>query len=361
MILGLLLAAGGLALLYFMPGGYDYIVSAPAFSAEATVEETLERLDRVMELPWAASLKLQHAEITAGPGKEGVTATLYAVSEGYFDFAHETLAEGRLLNGEDQRARAARALVNRKGAESLFNGRDAVGETLQIGDLRLEVAGVLAGGWRPGEADEVLIYVPITLADAGKPVFQALEIKTGARGSEEKAMAAAALKNWNAGGTVQDAERTRAAALMPLWLIGMAAGLHLLIRGAGGIRSLGRSARAQVRNDLESQYASRVAPKAVLRFLPVAGAAVLWAAFAWGVLWLLVQPLYIFTDWIPESPLDPQSVWLCAVNLMKNAAAAAVFRNRGAGIADAAAGLIRAGCLVFLAGAVTWGRAKKRQ
>ena len=357
MILGLLLAAGGAALLLSVPDGFDYILPAPAFSAESPAEEQLARLAPLMEVPWAAALRQQQAPVSPGEGgKQSVTATIYAVSEGFFDISHETLAEGRLLNRTDMESGTVRALVNRAGAERLFTGGSAMEKRITADSLTLEIVGITEGGFRPGEADEILIYIPITAADTGTLPFRTMEIRTRPAGREEKAVTAATLQAWSPGGTVQDAGRTRLAALMPLWLIACAFGFYALRMLWRRLRAAAVRQRDRIREDLREQYASRVAPKAALRVLLILLLLAAWLGAAWLLLSLFVRPLYTFTDWIPDSPADPASVAACVRNLLMSSAFSAAYLNCTASALKAASFLICAGSLAFLAGLVPFRR-----
>ena len=360
-ILGVLLAAAGAASLLLVQDGFDYVIPAPEISAESPLESTLDRLNKAMEIPWAAALRQQGVQVSSSSGgRQEVTATLYAVSEGFFDLFHETLLEGRLLSRADLESGSLRALISRKGAETLFPGGTALGKTVTAEGQAMEIVGVLAGGFVPGEADEALVYVPVTAAGRGSFHFRTMEIKTRPSGPEEKAQTAAVLKKWQPGGTLQDTARSRLAALMPLWLIACACGFFLLRYLFGGLRTLVLRERDRIREELRGAYASRVALKAVPRCLLLLIPAACWAAAVWGLLSLAVMPLYTFTDWIPESPADPASVIACARNLLAASASSAVFKNRSSAALEASAALIRAGSLVLLAGLVPFRRRKAK-
>ena len=178
-ILGVLITAAGVLSFLLVPDGFDYVVPAPEISGETPVEETLDKLKNTMEAPWAASLRQQRVPVSsASGGRQNASATVYAVSEGFFDIFHETLAEGQLLNRVDLESETIRALVNSKGAQTLFAGGSALGKNISAEGQTLEIVGILDGGFIPGETDEVLLYIPITAANKGTFHFQTLEIKT---------------------------------------------------------------------------------------------------------------------------------------------------------------------------------------
>lgn len=356
-IIGTLLAAAGTFLLYSTPEGFDYILPAPEFSEEDPVQNELDKLENILEVPWTAALRQQHATISQSTtGKDSATATLYAVSEGYFDLVHETLSEGRLLNRNDMTGGTVRALINQKGAERLFTGGDALGKTIVVESLSLEIAGILKGGLKAGESDEILVWLPITAADTGALHFQTMEIKTRVTGKEQKALTAAVLKNRNAGGTLQDGGRMRIAAMMPLWLIACITGVFLLRFGFRKLRFLAKHLRARIREELQGQYASKVSLRAMPHILLFVLLCAIWLCAGWLLLRLIVMPFYTFTDWIPESPADPASILSCIRNLMITAASSAVYKSRAASATETASALIRAGCFVCMIGLVPFRR-----
>ena len=358
-ILGFLLTVAGAFSLLFVQNGYDYIIPAPEISAEMPVSSILDKLNSKMDVPWAASLRQQGVPVYSSSGsKQNSTATLYAVSEGFFDLFHETLSEGRLLNRVDLENDTIRALINRKGAESLFAGGNVLGKSITAEGQTIEIVGILEGGFVPGEADEILVYIPITAANKGSFHFRTLEIKTLPSRNEEKAQIAASLKNWQPGGTIQDTVRSRLAALMPLWLIACAAGFFLLRILFSRLTGLVLRQRDRIKEALQEQYASRVALKAFPRCLLLLLMFACWLFAVWMLLSLIVMPLYTFTDWIPSSPADPASVIACVKNLLTASASSAVYKNRAAASLEASACLIRAGSLILLVGLIPFRRRK---
>ncbi len=353
--LGLLVAGAGFALLFSVPAECGYVTAAPAFSQDATVETELTKLGEALEGIWTLSLRTQGAEVSSERG--GVqSATIYAVGDGYFDLCHETLEEGRLLNETD--AGEAAAMINRKGAETLLPGVNPLGQRLRIGESSVEIVGVTAGGLRLGETEETLVFVPLTMANTGKLSPQTMEIRSGAPGREEKILFAAAIRKLYPGGTLHDDARLRLGAMMPLWLIGgvlCCAALTILLQKIG---SLTRQERDRLRGNLEEKYFSQLAPGAIGRGFLLFALFAVWIGAAWLVLRGAVYPLYTFTDWIPESPVDPASVWKTVKSLLTGAAVSAEYQTRAAGATAICAALIRAGSLMLLAGLILARRRK---
>ena len=102
MILGAaLILAGAVMTLRLRTGLFEYVVPAPAGESAADRLEEVSGL--LSDYEWSAAVRTQ--EVNASRGGSGTAVTLYAVSEGWFDLHHETLAEGRVISGEDIRNR----------------------------------------------------------------------------------------------------------------------------------------------------------------------------------------------------------------------------------------------------------------
>ena len=74
-----------------------------------------------------------------------------------------TLGEGRLLNEEDEMARARVAVIGSDAKLKLFSGQYALGQYIRIDGISFHVVGILAAHMQEGD-DSVnkLIYVPFT-------------------------------------------------------------------------------------------------------------------------------------------------------------------------------------------------------
>ena len=92
-----------------------------------------------------------------------MTATLYAVGEGYFDVMHETLTDGRFVSGTDVARADSIIVIDEKTALTLFPGLEPVGQELTLGGVSYR-SRRHPGGRRHGEADAQRAYIPITAA-----------------------------------------------------------------------------------------------------------------------------------------------------------------------------------------------------
>lgn len=87
---------------------------------------------------------------------------IHPVTSSYFSTLHARVAAGRDFRRSDETPGSAAAIVNRETAEALFGGTDVVGRTLELGDDRLEVVGVVDGVHHWGLSQDIgeAIYVP---------------------------------------------------------------------------------------------------------------------------------------------------------------------------------------------------------
>ena len=351
MILGLIASAAGVVMLFFLPGGCDYVLPAPSFSLDTPVANTLSILSEELMIPWSADLRQQDAQVSSAR-ISGQPTTVYGVSEGFFDNVHVTLQKGRLLNLGDFSATSRVAMINRKGAETLFPGLEPLGQTIWLGSTPLEIVGVTAGSFQWGEAQDLLLYVPMTLANSRVLLPQTMEIRIVSNSAEIRSQFASVVRTLLPGGTLLDHSRLRLAALMPLWLIGCVIGFCVLKAWMHVFRRLAVTLYRQTKGEQQTCYVTQLLPRIAARSLLALILLGLWLGAAYLLLKLIAYPLYTFTDWIPESPVDPASVLAAARNLLTAGAVSAVYKTRTAVAAEFCAVLIRAGCLLFLCGLI---------
>lgn len=354
MILGLaLIVTGTAAALGQRTNLFEYAAPAPAPSGDTTARTRLEELGGLIpEYEWCAALRTQNAEASTAAGAR-MTVTLYAVSEGYFDLHHETPESGRLLTPDDIRSGRAAAVINQSCARELFPGADAVGQTLTYNGREMTVAGVTKSGFRPGETTDAVVWIPMAQADTGnrqETAAPTLEIRAAAPTQAQSAGLKNILGQWLPGGTAWEYGRLRMTVLMPLWLIGAAAGLQalkrLIILAIGKGKELYRGLRERLKNRYPGQMKARLAGAGLLAI--AAGAAL--AGLAYLYLRYLMIPLHTFTDWIPGALVDPNAIIATGKALLAGASGAAVYRTADSAALGLYATWTTCGCLLLCAG-----------
>lgn len=347
MILGAaLILAGTVMTLRLRNGIFEYVVPAPAGESAADRLEEISGL--LSDYEWSAAVRTQEAGVSRGGS--GITVTLYAVSEGWFDLHHETLAEGRAISGEDVRSRRKSAVINQAAASALFQGLDPTGQSFSCGSGDFEVVGVVKGGYRIGETADAVVWIPVTLADPESTLPSTMEIRAFSGSQAQSVVLKNLLAQWSPGGTAFDHRRLRLTAFMPLWLLGAAAGFLLLRTLFSAAFRKGKLLARGIREMLKDRYPGQMKARILgTALLIIAGAALL-AAGTWLWLTFAMMPLYTFTDWIPEALVDPDAVSLTVKTLLTGAAASAQYRSADAAAMGMFSAWIAAGTILFSAG-----------
>ena len=351
MLIGLALAAAGVLLLRGVPSLCGYTL--PAEVLAGAVEEPAEQLrqlgDSLEGIRYAGAVRLQGQTLRADNG-ESVSCTVYAVSEGWFDLRHYRLIDGRYVSGEDLRNRRQTVILSDRLAGAFFSGQESLDREISVAGKACRVIGVAEQGGMPGETDEYLAWIPLSVAEKEKMGGGTLEVFFGASLNEEKAVAKSMVSDWHPGGTWTDGARIRFTALMPLWICAVIAGLFLLRFLAGWILILIREKTSCFRAESRERYAGRMIGRGVRLFLLPGLLLLLTAGCFLGWLRLAVLPLYTYTDWIPEISVDPASVSTMIRGLAARSSAAVRCVTSASVIGEWSRALIAAGTVTFLAG-----------
>lgn len=352
--LGLVLILCGTALVLGLPDELQYALPAPQGEGalKALYQEGMEQLREMSELLPTSAIcaRLQGASLSTDGGRNSA-ATLYAVGEGYFDVRHETLLEGRFITGTDVRRAEPVIVISEDAAVSLFPGSDPLGQKVKLMGNAYEVAGVFRGGRRIGETDSQLAYIPITTADARGLSMQTVElVALGTDGIGPAILMENTLRTWKAGGSFYSLAKLKLGAAMPLrWL--------LLIVGAMLLLALLRRLNARVWarichfvEALRTTYAIKLLPAML-----ASGFAALLGYALWGVCVFLlarfsIEPLLVFTEWVPEVVVELSSLVSRFWSLNTGASAAVQCATRASCVSELGGALILWGLSAALLG-----------
>ena len=347
---GLVLTGAGLFLCVRFPAMCEYVIKAPEFSESNPVENRLKELEKTLSgFDWTADLRCTDQAVSSEKAKN-LSATIYAVSSGYFRLNHETLRQGDIISAWHVDNKSRVAMITDTAANKLFPGEDPVGGVILCGGTELKVIGVIDGGFRPGEAGDYLLYVPISLADEQIVTAATMEVRLPGNSREQAVLAGTRLNAWNPGGTLYDCSRLKWNALLPVWLPAIAAWFWLLRRAFRPLKQFIVRKIERTRTDLEKKYLRSLLPVTAGRVLVSLALAALWAGGAYLLLWLIVQPMLVYTDWIPESLVDPQAIAVTAKALLNGIASPAVYRSRYASLAAICTWATAAGSLMTVIG-----------
>lgn len=382
----LLLALGALmqvaAFLAFQAGGalLEYAICAPDVqkidssasggeSAPARIETGLEALMKARDdvesqlsdgLAALACGGMKSGASVSGDGGDAV-ATLQAVDRCWLETCPRQLGAGRWMDSSELKSGAKVAVLDADLAFKLFGSESAVDRKLRIGEAEFRVVGTVRHRRGVGERDEYSAYIP--LAAAAKQGLQldtltmyALPLsQSGLDQSFTSAMEAA----WGPG-SFYNLRKEAMGALLLTRVILFAFGMAVMARLAKGLRALARRFGAEMREMRARGYArSYLAPSAA-RILALAACAALLLAATYALLSFVVEPVYTFTEWVPESLVEISA--LKAVFWSRTADAARLVRviTPDAARASFWGGIARLGAVLFLLGcALGRGREKK--
>ena len=351
-LFGTLLILAGIIPVFLLPSDvFEYVIPAPALSAESPVKKLTEELSSTLEgYEWSVAFRIQNAEVSLPGTTSRQPVCLYAVGEGYFDQHHETLLSGRYITGDDIRENRKVAVVNQHCAFSLYPGSDPIGQTLVCNEIKLEIVGVTKEDFRPGETTDYMIWVPSTLTETEKLNALTLEVRIRSGSHSKSIILKNLLQQWIAGGSVHDFSRLRLEALMPLWFIGAVSGflvmkylIRLTIRTE---KKLFRSYRLQ----LETRYPDQLKLFLLRTILLGAGVIALLLCSVYLYLSYIVFPFYTFTDWIPEAFVDPKAIATTIRNLLTGASPSTLYLSANAAAFRIYSAWITAGTLFFSTG-----------
>jgi len=356
--LGLVLMLLGAAALFSAGDTLQFVFPAPAATQEgnelsALYEAGMEQLSGISDSfeAYAIGARRQGAALSAGGGKSA-QATLYAVGEGYFDVMHETLRAGRFVSGADVRRAEAVIVIEEGTALSLFPGVEPVGQTLTLDGAVYEVAGVIAGGRRLGEADEAVCYVPIT--SAGKNALAMHTVACVGRAVEPIGSAILmedTLRTWQPLGSFYSLSKMRLGAAMPLRWAMLIVGLYVLLGALARLNRWTAGRAAYVAGQLRTRYLRQMAGMLLWDGLCALAAYGAILALIGALAVFSIQPLYVFTEWVPEVIVEWSSLSGRFWALHSGSSAAIRCATRETAVMALGEGLVQWGFMAALLGA----------
>lgn len=358
LLLGLALTVCGGALLTRSGGRLEYILPAPAATQEggelnALYEEAQKQLASIADSVTASAVGARAQGLTLSTETQSAQTTVYAVGSGYFDVVHETLLDGRLISEADVKRAEDAIVIDESTALTFFAGDEPVGKTVTLNGLNYEVAGVVRTSRRLGETDEHVAYIPITAASANALAIQTVELtaQTADKTTGSAILMENTLRTWQSGGSFYNYNKLALGAAMPIrWLV-LFAGVALLLSLVSRLNAAAWGRVCYYADQLKTRYARDMIGGmtasvllALLGYAALAGAAFALAKFS-------IDPLYVFTEWVPEVVVELSSIAKRFWSLNDANAAAVRYVSRNYCVLETGRGLLRWGLLALLLGA----------
>lgn len=326
LLVAALLACAGLLLQSRVRTVYQYVVAAPEDVAQITIlYEQAESTGAVI------SARRQHVHIGNG------TITLYGVDAQWASIHHDTLYEGRMISERDVRRQTPCIVLSESTARSLFQSGDSLGETVVIDGCSFEVVGLIRDASFIGEADTAVAYIPITAGSVRMDTMMC-SVPADAQ-STPAAIYESQFLNWQSGGTFHNFARIKFSAWMPFNLTAVIVLAGLLWWGIRRYCTWCKMMFEYIVNELRTLYLHTLWPRFVLRgiIVSVLGAGVIVALWCW--LKLLVYPMEVFSDWVPENPAKISSWIRCIRRVWGSAAEAMTYCSKETCAMDAVANI----------------------
>ena len=370
---GALMALGGLMLLaaLFMlartPQVLQYVVPAPEPGNEnvnytllaADAREAIAQMGDNLSVGTVGGVK---AEVSLSAGSTARAATLFAMGEGWLEVYPRFLQEGRRISETELAKGAKLIMLDEDLAFQLFGTTLPENAKVMLEGVEYAVAGTvrhagsLLGGRGVGDILPYDCYVPLASLPQGMKLDTiALSGKAVNTSGAAQLFEETASGSWRPGGTMASLPKEAMRRTILPRVLGLIIGLYALIGLFRAMTALCGKWFGRFREALREKYIAPLIPRLVgILLLSVLGYGALI-----GLTWLLmdfsVQPLYVFTEWVPENIVSWSSLTKVFWNLTGSAAGLVRMGTRELRVIEFWGGLARWGSALVLTGAALRG------
>lgn len=371
MALGVAMALAALAMLLATPKllQYSALAPQPGEKGEALLSliEPARKLGRELKdsLSWTALGGVCESATLAGDaGSQEVN--LVAMDEGWLEVYPRFLTGGRRI-GESELAQGARVIMLDEAlAFKLFGNELPEGATVTLNDARFSVvgtvrhAGSLLGGRGVGDELPYDAYIPLRAAIACGVNIRALTLSAvpqGGAGASQLFLESAT--QWLGDGQLIDLSKEAMRGMMLPRLLLLVVGLYALIGLFKRMTLRVEAWFAGYRQALTQSYFTALIP----RLLGLVGLTLLGYGALIGLTYLLMvfssQPLYVFTEWVPENIVEWSSISRVFWNLTAQAGRLVRIGTRELRVVEFWSALERWGVILALLGAALLPKARR--
>lgn len=351
---GLLAALVSMGILTSTPDALQYAVAAPqgendVRQALTAKEDTAEQLADCTE---AVAIGAVSEMESVSAGGESGSATVYAVGEGWFEVHPVFLRDGRRMTETELKQGDRVALLDENLAFSLFGSELPEDAKASIGGEEYAVIGTVRHRRSVGEAAPHCAYVPLlsepdarrdVLMIAAKPVPG-----SGARTMFETTMRS----SWRDDGSFYSIEKEAMRQMMLPRMIVLVFGMSAILAMFRGMNRAAAGMAARYREKLRWNYFNRTFwMLARMIVLCLMGYCAL-LALLYGLASFSIEPLTVFTEWVPENIVEWSSLKDVFWNLTGNAAKLVKVGTREMRIVEFWGRILRWGVLSALYGAL---------
>lgn len=318
--LGLVMALAALWMLVATHDVLQYAIVAPSSDEiKQLVKDRGEIDEALMDCVSATTMGGVTAKASVSAGTANGTASIYAVGEGWFEVYPVFLVDGRRIT-ETELARGDKvAMLDADLAFQLFGNEVPENAKVTIGDGEYSVVGTIRHRRGVGDSAEHNVYLPLLAATESQMdtlAFSAVPIpNSGARTMFENTLR----ERWQGSGSFYSLEKEAMRRMMIVRLL-------LLVFGVSAILALVRRMSAFIgrriaafREGMRWNYFKRMLPNLLATIgLCLLGYGAL-LAILYGLMSFSIQPLYVFTEWVPENIVEWSSLRSVFWNLTDSA------------------------------------------
>lgn len=357
-VAGLIGGMISLGLLLCMPESLQYAVAA---AGETDIREALlareASAEQLSDCTSAVAVGAVTETASVSAGDASASAAVYAVGEGWFEVYPVFMLDGRRLTETELRQGEPVALLDSELAFFLFGAELPADAQARIGDMEYHVVGTIRHRRSVGEVQANCAYVPLLSAPQARRDAAMIVAKPIANSGTRTMFESVMRTVWRDDGCFYSIQKEAMRQMMlprvMLLLFGMSAILTLLRRmNALFSRKLG-----DYRERLRWNYFGATLP-ALARMLVIClsgYAAIL--GLMYGLVAFSVQPLTVFTEWVPENFVALTSLKNVFWNLTGSAAKLVKVGTREMRQIEFCGAILRWSTICVLVG---WGMGRKR-
>ena len=352
---GLILMLAAMAVLMQMQDALQYVVPAGR-ADEAQVREMVDfrelAQDQLADCTTATTVGGVTAKASVSANDNSGTATLYAVGEGWFEVYPVFMADGRRIDETELRKGKKVAMIDEDLAFKLYGSEFPENAGAIIGGEEYAVVGTVRHRRSVGEQAEYCVYIPLLSAADSRMDTLMLSSKPIPNSGARTMFETTVTSGWRNDGSFYSLEkeimRRMILPRMMLLVFGMTAFLALL----RGMNAVAAGCVGRFRAGMKVNYFPRMIPR-LLGVIAVCllGYGALLAALS-ALMSFSIQPLYVFTEWVPENIVEWSSLKTVFWNLTGSAAALVRTGTRQMREIEFWGGVLRWGVVCALCGGV---------
>ena len=363
MVLGAVMALWAMVMLCQTPNVLQYTTLAPdAGENNTTINASMEKAKEVMQ-----AQRVNYDSMTFGGGISRIKLSsdtgyadvnLIAMDEGWLEVYPRFLKAGRRISELELQRGTAVIMLDEDLVIRMFGSTLPESATVKLNDVEFSVVGTVRhggsvfGGRGVGDVVPFDAYIPLKAAVANGISLEVLTLSAKPRsGSGWANTFLTGVRQWTEDGQMIDlnkeAMRRTILPRLLLLIVGMYALYGVFLRLTDRVMGW----FAGYREALKQRYFREMIP----RLVGIIALTLLCYAALVGAAWLLltfsVQPVYIFTEWVPDNFVEWSSITKVFWNLVSTASGLMRIGTRELRIVEFWGGLLRWGIILALLGA----------